>query len=301
VALRRKDLSLLVSLDVLLEERNVTRAASRLHLSQSTVSGHLAQLRDLFGDALLVPSQSGRGMVATPRALEIGQRLHGMLSELQSAMAESIPFDPATSERTFTVAINDNAFSIVGLPVAADLLGMNAHGLRMRCVAPDMANLLERMQRGEIDLFVGAARTLPESLRQRPLIRDRFVMAQRKRHPRGRAAPTLAAYCALEHVLVAPGGGFHSPIDDRLAELGRSRRVVLSVAGYNQVALLLAASDAVATLPERLLARFADKLDTFELPFEMESFELSMGWLPQTHEDPAHQWLRQRFAEAAGD
>jgi DNA-binding transcriptional LysR family regulator len=256
--IRRADLPLLISLDALLEDLNVTRAAKRLNLSQSTLSGQLARLRDLFADPLLIPAETGRGMVATEYALTLQPRLHRALLELQGAVAAGVDFDPATSQRSFVVAINDNAFSIIGLPVAQAILEQHGHGLRTSYVAPDMAVLSSRMERGEVDLYVGAARTLPDTLKQRPLVTDVFRMAQRKGHPRGTAPLDLATYCGLEHVLVSPDGGFHSPIDDRLAELGTERRVVLTVPGYNQVALLLTGADSVVTLPSRLLNRYAD-------------------------------------------
>jgi DNA-binding transcriptional LysR family regulator len=299
VDIRRADLPLLISLDALLEDLNVTRAAKRLNLSQSTLSGQLARLRDLFADPLLIPAENGRGMVATDFALSLRPRLHQALLELHGAVAAGVEFDPATSQRTFVVAINDNAFSIIGLPVAQAILGQHGSGLRASYVAPDMGVLNSRMERGEVDIYIGAARTLPETLRQRPLVTDVLRMAQRKGHPRGTSALDLATYCGLEHVLVSPDGGVRSPIDDRLAELGAERRVVLTVPGYNQVALLLSGADGVATLPSRLLNRYADLLDIFDLPFEYPRFTLSMAWHPRAHDDPGHRWLRGQFIAAA--
>lgn len=297
--IRRADLPLLISLDALLEDLNVTRAAKRLNISQSTLSGQLARLRDLFTDPLLIPAESGRGMVATEFALALQPKLHHALLELQGAVAASADFDAATSQRIFVVAINDNAFSIIGLPLAPIILGQKAGGVRASYVAPDMPALTSRMERGEVDLYVGASRTLPEALKQRPLITDAFRMAQRKGHPRGTAPLHLEEYCSLQHVLVAPDGGFASPIDNRLAELGVERRVVLTVPGYNQAALLLSGGDGVATLPSRLLNHYADQLDIFDLPFDYPDFVLSMAWHPRAQGDPAHRWLREQFMAAA--
>lgn len=296
---RRADLPLLISLDALLEDLNVTRAAKRLNLSQSTLSGQLARLRDLFTDPLLIPAENGRGMVATEYALALQPRLRHALLELHGAVAASAEFDPGTSQRIFVVSINDNAFSIIGMPLAQIILGQNVGGMRASYVAPDMAALTSRMERGEVDLYVGASRTLPEALKQRPLLTDSFRMAQRKGHPRGTAPLLLAEYCSLQHVLVAPDGGFASPIDDRLSELGVERRVVLTVPGYNQAALLLSGGDGVATLPSRLLNHYADQLDIFDLPFDYPDFVLSMAWHPRAQGDPAHRWLRDQFMAAA--
>lgn len=297
--IRRADLPLLISLDVLLEELNVTRAAKRLNLSQSTLSGQLARLRDVFADPLLIPAENGRGMVATEYALALEPKLHRALLELQGAVAAVADFDPSTSQRTFVVAINDNAFSIIGLPVAQIILDQNGSGLRASYMAPDLASLSGRMERGEVDIYVGAARTLPETLKQRPLITDEFRMAQRKGHPRGTGPLDLTMYCGLEHVLVSTDGEFRSPIDDRLAEIGVQRRIVLTVSGYNQVPLLLSGTDSVATLPSRLLNRYADQLDIFDLPFQYPHFTLSMAWHPRAQDDSAHRWLRESFIAAA--
>lgn len=297
--IRRADLPLLISLDALLEDLNVTRAAKRLNVSQSTLSGQLSRLRDLFADPLLIPAKNGRGMVATDYALAVQPRLHRALRELQDSVVANVNFDPATSQRAFVVAINDNAFSIVGLPVAQTILGNLDSGLRASYVAPDMSELVRRMERGEVDLYVGASRTLPEALKQRPLLTDTFRMAQRKGHPRGTAPLALAEYCGLQHVLVSPSGGFESPIDGRLAELGVQRRVVITVSNYNQVPLLLSNSDGVATLPCRLLKRYADQLDIFDLPFDYPHFVLSMAWHPRAQGDAAHRWLREQFMAAA--
>jgi DNA-binding transcriptional LysR family regulator len=297
--IRRADLPLLISLDALLEDLNVTRASRRLNITQSTLSGHLARLRDLFGDPLLVPAKNGRGMVPTERALELQARLRETLHELQSIVANSMDFDPASSQRTFVVAINDNAFTMIGLAVAEAITSLHGPGIRTSYLAPDVKDLAQRMERGEVDLFIGATRSLPESLKHHPLITDEFRMAQRKGHPRGKKKLSLDAYCKLEHMLVSPAGGFRSPIDDHLARLGKDRRVVLTVPGYNQIALMLKCTDLVATLPNRLLRHYASDLDVFDLPFDMPPFTLSMAWHPRSHENPAHKWLREQFLAAA--
>jgi DNA-binding transcriptional LysR family regulator len=159
--IKRSDLPLLISLDALLDELNVTRAAGRLNISQSTLSGQLARLRDLFGDPLLVPSTNGRGMVPTPRALELKTRLGGALVTLREAVSGDASFDPATSRRTFVIAANDSVFTIAGLNVMATVAAQgNAH-LRMAIVPAGDGQMIERMARGEVDLFLGDAAKIP--------------------------------------------------------------------------------------------------------------------------------------------
>ncbi len=297
--IRRADLPLLISLDALLEDRNVTRAARRLNVTQSTLSGHLARLREIFHDPLLVPAENGRGMIPTERALALQPSLHDALSELQSAVADNVGFDPTTSERTFVVAINDNAFTMVGMAAAQTIAKIGGPGIRTSFITPDLSTLSPRMERGDIDLYVGAARTLPGNLKQRALVTDCFCMAQRKGHPRGRRKPSLACYVGLDHMLVSPSGGFRSPVDDALAALGKERKVVLTVPTYIQAAMLLSRTDLVATLPSRLLGHYADLLDVFSIPIELRPFSLSISWHPRSHNNAAHKWLREQFISVA--
>lgn len=293
--MKRADLPLLISLDALLTELNVTRAASRLHISQPTLSGHLARLREIFGDPLLVPSETGRGMVPTERALALRPRLAAALSSLREAVAEPEKFDPATSTRTFVVASNDSVFTILALDVMAEVMRQGNPGLRMAVVPGGDANLVERMARGEIDLFLGDHTKMPETLKARHLNSDDFALAQRRAHPRGLKAPDLDEYCALPHVVVSSRADFSTPVDQVLATLGRRRTVIAAVPSYNQVALVLSQTDGVASLPRRLLKRYLDFVDLLELPFRMPPFELAMAWHPRAQEDAGAMWLRECF------
>ena len=295
--MKRSDLPLLISLDALLAELNVTRAAARLHISQPTLSGHLARLRDIFGDPLLVPSETGRGMVPTERALALRPRLEAALASLREVVAEPAVFDPATSVRTFVVAANDSVFTILALDVMAEVMRQANPGLRMAVVPATDAQLVERMAQGEIDLFLGDFTKMPETLKARHLSSDDFALAQRHGHPRGLQPPTLDEYCALPHVVVSSRAGFATPLDDVLAALGRRRTVIAAVPSYNQVALVLSNSDGVASLPRGLLRRYLDFVDLLELPFAMPAFQLAMAWHPRAQEDAGAVWLRECFVQ----
>lgn len=296
--IRRSELPLLISLDVLLEEQNVTRAARRLNISQSTLSGQLSRLRVLFGDALLIPSSNGRGMVPTPRALELRGPLGQALAGLREAVVSDSEFVPATSRRTFVIAANDNVFTIAGLSVMAQAAALKNPGLRIASIPASEEGLVERMARGEVDLFLGDAARIPDVLKIRFLKSDHFLMAQRIGHPRGKVLPTLDEYCQLQHVIVSQRAHFHTAIDDVLADLGRVRHVAMAVPSYNQVALVLAHSAQVATMPSRLLARYDSLLEVVDLPFDIPQFQFSMAWHPRAHHDPGSIWLRERFIEA---
>lgn len=293
--MKRSDLPLLISLDALLTELNVTRAAGRLHISQPTLSGHLARLREIFGDPLLVPSETGRGMVPTERALALRARLAQALSSLREAVAQPEVFDPATSTRTFVVAANDSVFTILALDVMAEVMRQGNSNLRMAVVPAADAHLVERMARGEVDLFLGDLAKVPETLKARHLNDDDFALAQRRGHPRGLQAPSLDEYCALQHVVVSSRADFVTPVDQVLATLGRRRQVIAAVPSYNQVALVLSQTDGVASLPRRLLRRYLDFVDLLELPFRMPAFRLAMAWHPRAQEDAGAMWLRECF------
>jgi DNA-binding transcriptional LysR family regulator len=291
--MKRADIGLLLSLDVLLDERHVSRAAARLNLSQSAMSSQLARLRAWFGDPLLIPSGKGRGMVLTPRAEALQGPLRAALQNLDEAIAPDA-FDPRHDARTFTIAANDNAFSTLVRPLAHTVL-REAPAVRLRCIAPDYADMATRMERGEVDLYVGAARMVAPSLKQRPLLRDTFRVARRHDDP---TPMDMAVYTSRPHVLISPAGQFASRIDEAMASLRQKRRVAMTVATYTQAAAMVACSDALATLPGAFLRSVGFALRVDSLPFALDAFDYAMAWHPRVQGDPAHRWLRERLLAA---
>lgn len=294
------DLNLLVSLDALLAESNVTRAAARLHVSQPALSAQLARLRQLFGDPLLIPAESGRGMIATARALALRMPLRKALADLGAVINSEDGFDPRSARRTFQVAIGDNATTLVGLPLI-ELLGRSAGPgvqIAMSMAEPDAA--AAHLEEGDIDLLIDAQRVIPDSAKMRVLLTQPFVMAQRKGHPRGTGALDLETYLGLRHVVASPlRGPVHGYMDDYLAQLGYRRNIVLSVPQFGLVPAVLQNSDYVSTLPAGQLAGHAGQLDTFALPFDAPPFALAMAWHPRNHDEPGLEWLRELAAAAA--
>lgn len=294
------DLNLLVSLDALLAESNVTRAAARLNLTQPAVSAQLARLRQLFDDPLLIPAANGRGMTCTTRALELMEPLHAALQTLETVVRRQPAFDPLTGTRRFVVAASDQCVAVLGLPLMIEWARLAGPGVQLAFVAIESGSLAQRFERGEIDLLLGSAQQVPPTLKARKLYDERFVVAQRKGHPRGTAAFDLDSYCALGHVLVSTsGGGFFGFMDEHLQALGRSRRVALSVQHFTLVPDVLARTDYVATLPCRLAMRSLDRVDLFELPFEARGFSMHAAWHPRSHADPALTWLRETVSALA--
>jgi DNA-binding transcriptional LysR family regulator len=297
-----RDLALLASLSTLLDERNVTRAAGRLGISQPALSAQLARLRDIFGDPLLTPAVSGKGMVLTPLAARMREPLRQALQHLQHVVSEPVLFDPRLSERTFCIAANDNAGFIVGAQLLPRLHSEGRQGIRLALRGIDAGELGEELERGEIDVALVGANLLPSHMSHLSLFTDEYRLAQRKGHPRGRTPPSLEEFVALGHILVSGrAGGFHGFVDDILRAKGLTRPVVVSVQYYGIVPSLLQASDLVCTLPDRFLKRHADDLDSLPLPFEARRYNLLASWHPRFDNDPGHVWLRQQLLHVVGN
>jgi DNA-binding transcriptional LysR family regulator len=294
--LRRLDLNLLVTLDVLLSEHNVTRAARRLNFSQPSISVHLAKLRDIFGDPLLLPGP--RGMKPTARAEELREPLRQALAALGRAVSPAQPFEPSNADQTWRVAATDYGESTILLPALSGLRAL-APGTRLAVLEMNPARIARQAEQGEIDLAFHTTEGSPPGMRRRTLFVERYVLAGRADHPRLKRKPTLKQYCALEHVLVSSdGGGFHGVTDAALAQVGLSRRVALSVPHFLFMVSVLQSTDLVAMLPGRLV-RGNPALKVVEPPVDVPGYEMAMLWHERSHRDPAHQWLREHIQQSA--
>jgi DNA-binding transcriptional LysR family regulator len=297
-------LPLLPSLAALLQERNVTRAAQQLGVSQPRMSARLARLRELLDDPLLTPAARGRGMAPTPRAEALYDRLAAALVGLEAAFAEPEPFDVRTSSRTFTIMADDNTVSVIGPALVDAIRAAGADGVRLAFLEPPISGLAERLERGAADLLIGLPSLLDRepALIRRILIKDRFVVVQRRGHPRGRGPMELDTFCRLDHVVLSEaGGGFTGPVDAYLARLGRSRRVAVSVQGFLLTLGIVARSDLIATLPRRLLQPFEQAVEIFEAPFGPPVIDYGAAWHARMQEDPIHKWLREILMAAFRD
>lgn len=291
--LRRLDINLLLTLDVLLAEHNVTRAAERLSLSQPSVSVHLAKLREIFGDPLLLPGP--RGMRPTARADELREPLREALEALERAVAPASTFDPAQARHIWKVAATDYGESTVVLPALSGLR-TQAPGTRLAVLDLVPAQLARQAEQGVFDLALHITEEAPLDLHQRVLFTEHYVLAGRVGHPGLKRKPTREQFCALEHVMVSrEGGGFFGVTDKALAEVGLARKVVLSVPHFLMVMSVLASTDLVAMLPSRLV-RDNPALQVVDAPLPVPGYEMAMFWGERAHRDPAHKWLREHLA-----
>jgi DNA-binding transcriptional LysR family regulator len=296
--LRRIDVNLLITLDALLSEHNVTRTAARLNFSQPSVSAHLAKLRDIFKDPLLLPGP--RGMRSTARADALREPLRDALNALEQVVLPSNPFDPAVATQTWRIAASDYSELTVMRPAIGSLRSV-APGTRLAIVQVAPLNISKQAERGEIDLAFHVRDEGPNELRCRVLFSERYVLVGRADHPRLRRRPTLSQFCQLDHVIVSPnGGGFNGVTDEALMKIGLSRRVVLSVPHFLFAMSVVEDTDMVALLPERLI-REAPGLRVVEPPLSLPGYELAMFWHERSHRDPAHRWLREYIVNSIQD
>jgi DNA-binding transcriptional LysR family regulator len=291
----RPDLNLLVTLDVLLAEGSVARAARRLRLSPSAMSRALARLRATTGDPLLV--RAGRGLVPTPRALELRGRIGPLVQDAEAVLRPAEALDLARLVRTFTLRTSEGFVENFG-PALIARVGREAPGVRLRFVQkPDKDSA--QLREGLVDLETGVVgETMGPELRTQALFRDRFVGVMRKGHPLGKDRITPARYAAARHVFVSRRGLDRGPIDDALARLGLQREIAAIVGGFATALALARTSDLIASVPERHTGILRAGMVSFPLPVAMPEITVSLLWHPRLDADPAHRWLRGCVREA---
>ncbi|QRY68529.1 LysR family transcriptional regulator [Ensifer sp. PDNC004] len=285
----RPDLNLLVTLDVLLAEGSVARAARRLRLSPSAMSRALARLREATGDPLLV--RAGRGLVPTPRAVELRARTGPIVEAAEACLRPAESLDLKTLTRTFTLRNREGFVENFGAALIARL-AREAPGVRLRFVQK-LDRESSPLREGGIDLETGVVgeNTGPE-LRAQALFHDRFVGVVRPGHPLTTGEITPARYAAAHHIHVSRRGNDTGPIDDALEAAGLSRPIAASVGSFSEALALARATDLVASVPERYTGTLRQDLATFALPVALPEITISLLWHPRLDADPAHRWLR---------
>lgn len=292
------DLNLLLTLDALLAEGSVAGAARRLRLSPSAMSRSLARLREATGDPLLV--RAGRGLVASPRALELRERIGPLLHEAQAALRPAAALRLDKLEREFTLRTREGFVENFGAALLARVTS-EAPGVRLRFVPkPDRDSA--PLREGSVDLETGivSATSGPE-LRTQALFRDRFVGVIHANHPLGRRKPTAQRYAAGRHVAISRRGTSPGPVDEALCALGLQRDIAVTVAGFAEALALARGTDLIATVPERHTGHLRDGLLSFDLPLALTPFTVSLLWHPRMDGDAAHRWLRGCVREVCSD
>lgn len=283
------DLNLLVTLDVLLAEGSVARAAQRLRLSPSAMSRALARLRATTGDPLLV--RAGRGLVPTPRALELRERVRQLVHDGEAVLRPAERLDLKQLVRTFTLRTSEGFVENFGPDLIARV-GEQAPRVRLRFLQKpdkDSASLRD----GTVDLETGVVgqATGPE-VRAQALFRDRFIGVVRMGQPLSRGEITPSRYAAGRHIHVSRRGLDKGPIDEALQPFGLERKIVTIVGGYSTALALARASDLIASLPERHTGYLRAGMHSFPLPVSTPEVTVSLLWHPRLDADPAHRWLR---------
>jgi DNA-binding transcriptional LysR family regulator len=300
--MKHVDLNLLIALDALLQEGNVSRAARRVGLSVPAMSHALARLRAQVGDPLLV--RAGQRMLPTPRADTLRARVHAIVAEARQLLAPPPAEDLATLERTFRIHTSDHVIGVIGTELDRRLREAPRVTLHAMAIAADTPRLLRD---GAIDLAIGVFdytpySELPDDLRIQQLYDDEFICVVRDDHPHVGRALDLETFVALEHVQVAPRGNIGGYVDELLAVHGRKRRVARVVPYFVAGLAMLADTDYIMTtsivLARRMRRRLGLKLVTPPKELALEPYRVSQLWHPRVDRDPPHRWLRECIADA---
>ena len=291
----RPDLNLLVTLDVLLAEGSVARAAKRLRLSPSAMSRALSRLRETTGDPLLV--RAGRGLVPTPRALELREQVGRVVGDAEAILRPAEKLDLARLDRSFTLGNSEGFVETFG-PALIARVGREAPGVRLTFVTkPDREST--RLRDASVDLETGViGPEIGPEVRTQALFRDRFIAAVRTGHPLAEREEPARLYANGLHIQVSRRGRDAGPLDDALQAAGIRRDIATTVGGFATALALARASDLIATVPERHTTAARAGMLSFALPFAMPEITVSLLWHPRLDADPAHRWLRGCVREA---
>ena len=286
--LRKADINLMVVFEALMQERNLTRAAEKLFVAQPTVSAALARLRAMFNDPLLI--RVGNRMEPSARAEEVIKYLTPALDAMSTALSMTHDFEPLTSKMTFRIGLSDD--------VESGLLPPLLRALRVE--APNVVVVVQHVDYWRIPdlLAAGVSYTsdLPANAKRKVL---RTMQGRVVRADKSATLLTLDEFCARPHVQVSPTANTQGVVDDWLKDIGRERKVVLSVPQFSSLPAILAGTDLLACCPDYAahgMERWGN-LQAETLPFETAALELAMVWLSTTDSDPAERWLRSRLQQ----
>lgn len=294
------DLNLLVVLDALLREQNVTRAAERLHMTQPATSTALARLRKVLGDPLLV--KQGRHMQLTPRAETLIEPVRSVLATIEQTIVRPPGFDPARDSRVFAMTASDYIGVVLIRPLLSALASLAPH-LRLD-LGPISERYLTALQRDEMDLAVLPDRLVADDdladCSRMPVIEDRFVGAVWKEHPRAEERLTAELLAAHPYLAYQPPGG-NSLVEEDLDAASVQRRTEATASTFTAMPFMLAETELIAIIPERLGRRVADGADIvlLETDIDLQPLRQSAYWHSRRDADPGHRWLREQLLAVA--
>lgn len=285
------DMNLLVVFNQLLIERRVSKVADNLGISQPAVSNSLAKLRKLLGDDLFL--RTPKGMEPTPFADQLAESVSYALAMIHSGLNQRTSFEPATSERAFTLGMTDIG-EIYFLPALIERLRRVAPHVTLSTVRNTAINLRDELESGKVDLAIGLLPQLKAGFFQRRLFSQSYVCLMRRGHRLDKKKLSLAEYSAAEHLLVVSAGTGHGKVDELLQRSGVARTVRLTVPHYVSVGHILQGSDLIATVPQRLAERLLEPFGLVQvpLPAKVPDVGINVFWHAKYHRAPANRWLR---------
>lgn len=294
------DLNLLVVFEALMKERSVSRAAHQIGLSQPATSNALGRLRQVFDDPLLV--RRGNMMVPTPRALELAGHVHAGLAHLQAALESPDSFDAGVSTRSFVIATNDYGALVVLAPLMRRLREQ-APGVTLMVRNLTVTSPRETLASGEVDLVITRVGPVTTDSPHESIYEDRFVSLVREGHPQVGKRLTLRRYVELDHLLISPRGKRQGVVDTALEQRGYERHVALWVPHFLLAPAIVARTDLVVTMAERVAREVASRygLRVFPVPVALSPIVGGQFWDPRHEDEPGHRWLRQMVRESVDD
>jgi len=297
--LHELDLNLLVVFNRLLAERRVSKVAEGLGVSQPAVSNSLAKLRRHFGDELFL--RTPKGMEPTPFADQLAESVNYALAMIHSGINQRSSFDPKSAQRAVTIGMTDIG-EIYFLPALVDRLRREAPGVTLSTVRNTAVNLKDELESGKVDLALGLLPQLKAGFFQRRLFMQRYVCLMRRGHRLDKRRLSIAEFAGAEHLVVVSAGTGHGKVDELLERSGVRRRVRLTVPHYVSVGHILAGTDLIATVPERLADRLIEPFGLAKVPHpaKLPEIAINLFWHAKYHREPANRWLRGLVFELFG-
>lgn len=291
MSLKHVDLNLLITFEALWHERNVTRAARRLNVSQPTVSNALSRLRSAFGDQLFI--RSPRGIEPTERCVEIIKDVREALRHIEQALDSGPAFDPRLCRREFRIGSADY-FDLFVLPDLVTHMAAEAPRIDLRLRSPDLNEGLDMLDAGELDFLLHKEAPVAKRFGVSAVIDEYHVFTARSDHPVVRSAPDLELFSTLAHVNFSQRGDSESPVDETLARLGYKRRVAVTTQHMGTIAHLVRETDLVATVPGRLAERMVAEggITAYPVPFDIPCVPIGLYWNRRFELDGATRWMR---------